>query len=179
MGEREILCSCLMIVFQNAKWLWLLWVVAAGIVGSPPEYQLLELLQSARKDGGGGGGEMEDERGMVRAVEDVPNLGRCKMFSCMRVGISVSVVAVVLVGAVGVICFGAHFLSEGEVDCLGRLEGEIFELGGDFVIVVVKVGMETFELVPRCGLRLDLGFWMGGVVYDVCVSCQLKRICSM
>ena len=103
---------------------------------------------------GGGGGEMEDERGIARAVEGVPNLGRCKMFSCMRVSISVSVVAVVLVRMV---CFEARFLSVGEVDCLGGLEGEIFELGGDFVIVVVKVGMETFELVPGCGLKLDLG----------------------
>ena len=100
---------------------------------------------------------MRDEKDMIRAVDGVPNMGRCKMFSCMRVGISVSMVAVVLVGAVGVVCFGARFLSLGEVDCLGGLEGEIFELGRDFVIVVVKVGMETFELVPACGLRLDLG----------------------
>ena len=43
----------LALVFKNAKWLWLPWIVAADIVREFPESQLLEFLQSPKKDGAG------------------------------------------------------------------------------------------------------------------------------
>ena len=54
----------------------------------------------------------------------VQNLGRSKMFSCIRVGIlgyvvmMVLVEVVVLVRVVEVMCLGAYFLSGVEVECL-------------------------------------------------------------
>ena len=50
--------------------------------------------------GRGGPGKMEDECDVVKEVECVQNLGRSKMFSCIRVGILGCVVMMVLVEVV-------------------------------------------------------------------------------
>ena len=74
--------------------------------------------------GRGGQGRVEDESDMVKEVECVQNLGRSKMFSCIRVSILGCVVkmvlieVVVLVRVVEVMCLGAYFLSGVEVECL-------------------------------------------------------------
>ena len=47
---------------------------------------------------------MDDDRGMAKEVEVVQNLGRKDMLSCMREGISVCAVVVVLKVLVGVWC---------------------------------------------------------------------------
>ena len=64
----------------------------------------------------------------------------------MSEGISVFVVVVLSLMVVGVLRLG-----EVEVDCSGKVcfmvEGDIFELGGVFVVVVVVVEVENFELV--------------------------------
>ena len=64
----------------------------------------------------------------------------------MSEGISVFVVVVLSMVVVGVLRLG-----EVEVDCSGKVcfmvEGDIFELGGVFVVVVVVVEVENFELV--------------------------------
>lgn len=64
----------------------------------------------------------------------------------MSEGISVFVVVVLSMVVVGVLRLG-----EVEVDCSGKVcfmvEGDIFELGGVFVVVVVVVEGENFELV--------------------------------
>ena len=60
---------------------------------------------------------MDDDRGMAKEVEVVQNLGRKDMLSCMREGISVCAVVVVLKVLVGVVvlmvvvCLGAYFWS--------------------------------------------------------------------
>ena len=93
------------------------------------------------------------------------------MFSCMRACISTCVSACVVV-VVGMKGLGACFLSVVTVDCLvvdfWLVNGDIFELGGNFVVVVVEV--ETFEVVLEHGLRLDL--WCSnrrGIYCDVIV----------
>lgn len=73
----------------------------------------------------------------------------------MSEGISVFVVVVlsmVVVGVVVLMVVGVLRLGEVEVDCSGKVcfmvEGDIFELGGVFVVVVVVVVEgENFELV--------------------------------
>lgn len=72
----------------------------------------------------------------------------------MSEGISVFVVVVlsmVVVGVVVLMVVGVLRLGEVEVDCSGKVcfmvEGDIFKLGGVFVVVVVVVEGENFELV--------------------------------
>ena len=72
----------------------------------------------------------------------------------MSEGISVFVVVVlsmVVVGVVVLMVVRVLRLGEVEVDCSGKVcfmvEGDIFELGGVFVVVVVVVEGENFELV--------------------------------
>ena len=75
---------------------------------------------------------------MINDVDGVQNLSRREMLSCMREGISVCVVMVVLMVVVGVACVGGV-----EVDCAAMvcfmLEGNIFVLGETFAVVTVKV----------------------------------------
>ena len=92
------------------------------------------------------------------------------MLICMRAGISVCVVVMVLMIGVGVVCIGSFFLSVVEVDCLGviffLMEGDIFELGGVFEVVVLEVEVENFEMVVGCVMRLVLWFlnWRGDLL---------------
>ena len=89
------------------------------------------------------------------------------MLICMRAGISVCVVVMVLMIGVGVVCIASFFLSVVEVDCLGviffLMEGDIFELGGVFEVVVLEVEVENFEMVVGCVMRLVVWFlnWRG------------------
>ena len=98
-------------------------------------------------------GEVDYDKGMVNDVKGVQNLGGREILSCMRKGISVCVLVVVLMVVVGVlelmivlkvVCLGAV----GE-DCSGVID--TFVLGGDFVVVLVGV-----ELVVRCAMKLVL-----------------------
>ena len=92
------------------------------------------------------------------------------MLICMRAGISVCVVVMVLMIGVGVVCIESFFLSVVEVDCLGviffLMEGDIFELGGVFEVVVLEVEVENFEMVVGCVMRLVLWFlnWRGDLL---------------
>ena len=61
----------------------------------------------------------------------------------------------------GVISFEKRCLSVTEVECLGvgfgLVRGDIFDLGGDFVAVVVEMEVEDLELEVEAVARLVLG----------------------
>ena len=127
-------------------------------------------------------GGVDDAKGMV-SVEGVRSLGGREMFSSMREGISVCVVVVVwmvavgvvvlivVAGAVGVVVLkvavgvvvlmilvGVLYIGAVEMDCSRVVE--IFVLGGFFVVVVVEV-----ELVVGCVVQPIRGCSMGGVIF--------------
>ena len=68
---------------------------------------------------------MKDKRGKVTEVDGIQNLGRSKMFHCMRRDISVCVMVVVyvvvevLVRVMGLVYLGARFLPVVGVESLG------------------------------------------------------------
>ena len=106
-----------------------------------------EFLKRAGKDGED---EMDDHRSMVKEVEGVQNLGERQTLSCMREGFSNCVLVVVLMLVVGgvvlllvvaVMCLGVVEVNCSGVGCF-MVEGDIFELGGSFAVVVVE--MENF-----------------------------------
>lgn len=87
---------------------------------------------------------------MIKEVEGSQNLGT---LNCMREGIYVCVMVVVLMIVVGVVVMmlvvGVLCLREVEVDGLRvvcfMVEGDIFELGGGFMTIVVAVEVENLE----------------------------------
>ena len=96
-------------------------------------------------------GEMEDDRGMVMEVQCVvciQNLGERPVLILIIVGISICMVVVVVVV---VVFFKERSLSVMVMECLGvgfwLVGGGIFNLGRDFVALVVEVDVEDLELV--------------------------------
>ena len=80
-------------------------------------------------------GEMDGDSSTAKEVQGVRNLSGREMLSCMREEFFVCAVVVVLMVVVRMVCLGAV-----EVECLEvffMTEGNIFELGGSFVVVVV------------------------------------------
>ena len=105
------------------------------------------------------------------------------MLICMRAGISVCVVVMVLMIGVGVVCIESFFLSVVEVDCLGviffLMEGDIFELGGVFEVVVLEVEVENFEMVVGCVMRLVVWFlnWRGDLLWRLSLNLMNVGAC--
>ena len=123
-----------------------------------------------------GVGETEDDRGIV--IEDecelgTQNLGGRLVLMLMSTGI---VVGEVLVVAVGVRSFEKRCLSVTEVECLevdfGLVGGDIFDLGGDFVAVVVEMEVEELELEIGAVVRLVWGCLNGRMYF-------LRRVSRM
>ena len=104
-----------------------------------------------------GAGKMKDDKGTIIEDEyevEMQNLGERLMFILMSAGILVGVVVVV---AVGVISFEKRCLSVVEVEYLGvdfgLVGGNTFDLGRNFVVVVVKMEMEVLEIKVRAIAR--------------------------
>ena len=143
---------------QNRQWL-LLSAVVVGIVGVPPRVLIVGVPAKC-------GGRwvrvrwrlkdmvMEDE-----CVVRIQNLDVRLVLIPIRAGILVCVVVV------GVVFSRERSLSVTEVEflgvCLGLVGGGIFNLGGDFavvvVVVVVEVEVKDFELVMKAFVRLVWG----------------------
>ena len=93
-------------------------------------------------------GEMEDGRGMVVEAECMVwlrNLGGRQMFRFTMADILVCVVVRIM----GVVFFGEGSLLMMDLECSGLgfwlFGGDIFELVGDFVVLVVEVEVEGEE----------------------------------
>ena len=95
-----------------------------------------------------GEGEMKDERGMVMEVKfviHIKNLGGSLMFVFISAGILVCLVAVRVMEVEVVECLEVNF----------RLVGDgIFNLGGDFMVVLVEKHMKHLKLGMEYAARL-------------------------
>ena len=158
------------VVFRNRQ----VMVTSFGCYSSGGASKSPDCWGSCNVQGKTGEGEMENDRGMVMVDECVVyirNLGGRLVLIFTRAGILVCVVGVVVVG---VVFFRERSLSVTEVECLGvgvgLVGGGIFDLGGDFVAVVVKKGVEDFELVVKTVVRL-VGDCLSGSMY-------LHLVCS-
>ena len=99
---------------------------------------------------------MEDDRGIDIENEceaDKRNIGGRLVLMLMRAGIFVGEVVVAVVGVIVAVAVGVMFwktLSVTEVECLGvgfgMVGGDIFDLDGDFVAVVLEMETEDLEL---------------------------------
>ena len=98
------------------------------------------------------------------------------MLICMRAGISVCVVVMMLMVGVGVVCIGPFFLSVVQVDCLGVIFfwWKVTSLSwvGVFKVVVLEVEVENFEMVVGCVMRLVLWFlnWRGDLLWRLSLN---------
>ena len=146
LGEK-IDCSCVCWI-DSVFLLALLFLVLMCIYSiAQSESQLLEFLQRVGKMGEG---EMEDDRAMIKEdkfVVHIQTLGGSLVLIFIRTGILVCLVAVV---EVRVVSFGERSLSMTDVECLEvdfRLVGDgMFDLGGDFMVVLVEEDVEHLEL---------------------------------
>ena len=124
----------------------------------------LLLVFGAGEDGCGG---MQGDSSIV--IEDLcedmmQNLGERLALMLMRAGILVGEVVVVAVGVIVVVVAGVISFSEKrclsvtEVECLrvgfGLVEGDILDLSGGFIVLVVEMEVDDLELEVGAVVRL-------------------------